>query len=140
MRKPGPSGRVFCCAPHSEERGTRVSNYEAQLDGPSFETRLTPLLRMKKALARFLLSSGDRAQHRLARPAIHLQSGALLVGAERRARLHAGLAVDLVVVEADARQSALHGFDVLGAQLRRGRPWRCKSKRTHHAVGEVADE
>ena len=47
-----------------------------------------------------------RLQHRFARPAIDLQAGRLLVSPERRARQHARLAVDLVLVEADARQVA----------------------------------
>src|SRR4051812_26678834 len=52
----------------------------------------------------------DRAQHRFAWPAIDLQSGLLLIRSERRAGLHAGLAVKLVLVEPDARQMTLHGF------------------------------
>src|SRR5262245_38740012 len=64
-----------------------------------------------------------RAQHRFARPAVDLEAGGFLVRAERRAGLHARLAVELVLVETDARQVALHGFDIGGAQLRRGRPW-----------------
>src|SRR5206468_10331558 len=41
------------------------------------------------------------AQHRFARPAIDLEAGGFLVGAERRTGLHAGLAVELVLVEPD---------------------------------------
>src|SRR5579863_472020 len=66
----------------------------------------------------------DRTQHRLARPAVHLQPGRFLVGAERGAGLHSGLAVDLVGIETDAHEVTLHGFDVGGAQLGRGRPRR----------------
>src|SRR5882757_5487637 len=65
-----------------------------------------------------------RAQHRLARPAIDLQPGLLLIGTKRRAGLHPGLAVELVLVETDSRQLLLHRLDVGGAQLPRGRPRR----------------
>src|ERR1700756_146324 len=50
----------------------------------------------------------DRAQHGFARPAIDLQSRRFLIGAERRARQHASLAVELVLVETDAREVTLH--------------------------------
>src|SRR4051794_25310516 len=82
----------------------------------------------------------DRAQHLFARPAIDLETCGFLVGAERSARLHTGLAVDLVLVEPDARQPALHRLDVLGSQLLRGRPRRRERLRARHAVGEMADE
>src|SRR5690242_1299479 len=67
----------------------------------------------------------DGAQYGLARPAVHLQPRRLLVGAERRAGQHARLAIDLVLVEPDAGEPALHRFDIGRAQLRRCRPWRC---------------
>ena len=53
----------------------------------------------------FSARRADRAQHRFARPAIHLEPGRFLVGAERGARLHPGLAVELVLVETEAREA-----------------------------------
>src|SRR3954447_7647182 len=82
----------------------------------------------------------DRAQHLFARPAIDLEACGLLVGAERSARLHARLAVDLVLVEPRAREPALHRLDIPGSQLLRGRPRRRERLRARHAVGEMADE
>src|ERR1700748_382097 len=69
----------------------------------------------------FLPRRADRAQHGFARPAIYLEAGRFLVGTERRTGLHPGLAVDLVGIETDTRETALHGFDVGGAQLARCR-------------------
>src|SRR5947208_6363797 len=81
-----------------------------------------------------------RLQHRLAGPAVDLEAGGFLIGAERRASLHAGLAVELVLVEPDPGQMLLHRLDVLGAQLRRCRP-RCYERQwTSHTVAEVTDE
>src|SRR5208283_3230466 len=51
-------------------------------------------------------------EHRGARPAIELEAVRLLVGAERGARFHAGLAVDLVLVEAAGGENVLHRLDV----------------------------
>src|SRR5262245_41160159 len=81
-----------------------------------------------------------RLQHRLARPAIDLDPGRLLIGAECGTRQHAGLAIDLVLVDADPRQMLLHRFHGFRTQLRRRRPWRRKGLRVGHAVGEMADE
>src|SRR5580693_3712212 len=86
-----------------------------------------------------LMRRAHRTQYRFARPAIHLQSRRFLIGAERRAGLHPGLAVELVLVEAKARELTLHRFDVGGAQLRRGRPWRRERLRIAHAVAEMTD-
>src|SRR5882762_551281 len=72
----------------------------------------------------FSARGADRTQHRFARPAINLEPGRFLIGAERRARLHPRLAVELVVIETDAREVTLHGFDIGGAHLGRSRPWR----------------
>src|SRR6476659_8306680 len=75
-----------------------------------------------------------RAQHRFAWPAVDLEAGGLLIRAERCTRLHARLAVELILVEADARQMSLHRLNVGGAQLRRRGPWRCERLRANHAV------
>src|SRR6266403_1608099 len=82
----------------------------------------------------------DRTQHCFARPTIDLQSRRFLVRPERRAGLHPGLAVEFVLVETDARQVTLHGFDIGGAQLGRSRPRRREWLRVQHAVAEVPDE
>src|SRR5262249_8666349 len=63
-------------------------------------------------------------EHRRGRPAIDLEPVRLLIGSERRAREHAGLAVDLVLVEAELGERALHRLDLRGAQLRVLAPWR----------------
>src|SRR3954454_2871191 len=97
---------------------------------------LCPIRATKSLLSR----PAHRTQHRFARPAIDLEAGGFLVGAERRAGLHARLAVELVLVEADPRQMTLHGFDIGRAQLHRGAPRRCERLRAYHAVGEMADE
>src|SRR5260370_17871164 len=82
----------------------------------------------------------DRTQHRFTRPAIDLQSRRFLVRSERRAGLHPGLTVEFVLVETDARQVTLHGFDIGGAQLGRSRPRRREWLRGQHAVAELAHE
>src|ERR1700710_1560076 len=81
-----------------------------------------------------------RLQHCLAGPAVDLETGGLLIRAECCAGLHAGLAVEFILVETDPRQMALHRLYVLGAQLRRCRPRRCERQRTSHAVAEMSDE
>src|SRR5258705_3668493 len=79
-------------------------------------------------------------EHGRGRPAIDLEAVGLLVGAERRAREHAGFAVDLVLVEPDLGQRTLHRLDLAGAQLRALAPWGLERTRIDHAVCEVADE
>src|SRR5215468_2747749 len=74
------------------------------------------------------------------RPAVQLQAIGLLVGAKRRARQHAGLAVELVGIEAEFGEPALHRLDVGGAQLRGLAPRRLERARIEHAVAQVADE
>src|SRR6266516_7465947 len=60
-----------------------------------------------------------RAQHRFARPAIDLEAGRFLIRAQCRTRLHARLAVELVLVETDPPQMTLHGLYIGRAKLRR---------------------
>src|SRR5260221_1194649 len=72
----------------------------------------------------FSARRADRTQHRFARPAIDLQSRRFLVRPERRACLHPGLAVEFVLVETDARQVTLQGFDIAATQLGRPLPLR----------------
>src|SRR5688500_2167590 len=74
------------------------------------------------------------------RPAIELQAVGLLIGAERGARQHAGLAIDLVAIEPELGHAALHRFDLRGAELRRLAPGRLERPRIGDAVAEMADE
>ena len=57
-------------------------------------------------------------EHRRRRPAIKLEGICLLIGAERGARLHPGLAVDLVVIEA-ARREALANNEEAQLEMKR---------------------
>src|ERR1700726_962381 len=95
--------------------------------------RATRWLAMR-ALSVDLLRRADRAQHRFARPAIDLEPGRFLIGSEGGARQHSRFTVELVLVEAETRQSPLHRLDIDGAQLRRRRPWCCERQRARHAV------
>src|SRR5438128_7888928 len=79
-------------------------------------------------------------EHRRGRPAIDLEPVRLLVGAERRAREHAGLAVDLVLVEAELGEGTLHRLDLGGAQLRVLAPRRLEPTRIGDALAQMADE
>src|SRR5262249_23850169 len=79
-------------------------------------------------------------EHRRGRPAIDLEPVRLLISAERRAREHAGLAVDLVLVEAELGERALHGLDLRGAQLRVLAPWRLEPTRIVDALAQMYDE
>src|ERR1700722_17573213 len=98
-----------------------ASRFAIDLTGARFSVLISETRPMLRPGLSFPLASSvrrtDRTQHRFARPTIHLQARLLLVGAERRAGLHSGLAVDLVGVETDAREVTLHGLDVGGAQL-----------------------
>ena len=81
----------------------------------------------------------NRAQRCFAGPAIDLEAG----GFDRRPAPRASssrLAVQLVAIEADAREVALHRLHVGGAQLGRRRPRRRERLRAGHAVAEMADE
>src|SRR5438067_13729 len=69
-------------------------------------------LRKERRASQELPPRAHGAQHRFARPAVDLEAGGFLICAQRRAGLHAGLAVELVLVETDARQMTLHGFDI----------------------------
>src|SRR5258707_15864413 len=79
-------------------------------------------------------------EHRRGRPAIDLEPVRLLIGAERRTREHAGLAVDLVLVEAELGEGTLHRLDLGGAQLRILAPWRLEPTRIGDALAQMADE
>src|SRR5262245_16052025 len=79
-------------------------------------------------------------EHGRGRPAIDLQAIGLLIGAERRAREHAGLAVDLVLVEPGAGERLLHYFDIAGLELRVLAPGRLEAARIADALAQMADE
>src|SRR5262247_807770 len=79
-------------------------------------------------------------EHRRGRPAVDLDAVGLLISAERRAREHAGLAVDLVLVEAELGERALHALDLRRAQLRVLAPWRLERTRIVDALAQVAYE
>src|SRR5262245_29123780 len=74
------------------------------------------------------------------RPAVQLEAIGLLIGAKRRARQHAGLAVELVRIEAELGEPALHRLHVGGAQLRGLAPRRLERFWIENAVAQVADE
>src|SRR4051794_4245881 len=82
----------------------------------------------------------DGLQHAFAWPAVNLETGRFLECAKRGAGLHAGLAVQLVLVEAKPRQPFLHRLDVGCAQLLRGSPGCRKRQWARHTVGKVPDE
>src|SRR5262249_32469655 len=73
-------------------------------------------------------------------PTIELETVGFLVGAERRAGLHAGLAIDLVLVEPARGQSLLHRFHVGGTHQRALAPWRLEMTGIHDAITHMADE
>ncbi len=74
------------------------------------------------------------------RPAIDMQPIGLLIRAERGAGFHAGLAVDLVAVDAQFRQPLLHAFDVGGFHLHNLAPRCLKWPWIGNPVGHMADE
>src|SRR3954471_14291352 len=55
-----------------------------------------------------LAHRAHRIEHRFARPAIDLQPRGFLIRPQRGTGLHSGLAVQLVLVEADAGEMTLH--------------------------------
>src|SRR5262245_52369722 len=79
-------------------------------------------------------------EHGRGRPAVDLDVVRLLIRAERRAREHAGLAVDFVLVEAELGERALHGLHLCGAQLRVLAPRRLERPRIADALAQVPDE
>src|SRR3954469_2262921 len=127
------SGMVTAGASAASRSATDLNRQALNPPNPDLETRLRPGFS-------FSARRPDRAQHRLARPAIHLEPCRLLVGPERRACLHPRLAIYLVGIETDARQVTLHGLDIGGAQLGRSRPRRRERLGSYHAVAEVPDE
>src|ERR1700716_172503 len=111
------SGMVTAGVSAASRSATDLRRPALKPPNPDLETRLRPGFS-------FSARGADRTQHHVALPAIHLEPGRLLVGPERRARLHPRLAIDLVGVKADARQVTLHGLDIGRAQLGRSRPRR----------------
>src|SRR5262249_15997549 len=79
-------------------------------------------------------------EQRGGRPAVELQSAALLILAKRGAGLHSGFAVDLVVIEAAGGEDLLHAVEIAGRQLRDLAPRRLERPRIGHAIAEMTDE
>src|SRR5262245_35577161 len=79
-------------------------------------------------------------KHGGGRPTVDLQSVFLLIRAERRAREHAGFAIDLVLVETEPGQPFLHQLDIRGLELRILAPRRLELAPAGYAVAQVADE
>ena len=79
-------------------------------------------------------------QHRGSRPAIDLQPVALLIIAKRRARQHAGLAVDLVMIVAALGQNLLHAIKIAGRQLCDLAPWRLERPRIGDAIRKMTNK
>src|ERR1700691_3432617 len=79
-------------------------------------------------------------EQRRRRPAIDLESVALLIVTERGARLHPGLAVDLVVVVAARGENFLHAVEIAGGKLRDVAPRRLERPRIDDAIAEMPDE
>src|SRR5438046_606991 len=115
--------------------------------------RLTPALSRRHPTAAAL--AGIRALHRrpllrnlgahvgeqrLGRPAVELEAVGLLVGADQRARVHAGLAVDDGDLVAQPLQSLLDALDALGGELLDVGPGRHEGGTAGHAVAETAAE
>ena len=79
-------------------------------------------------------------EHRGGRPAIDLEAVGLLIVPERGAREHAGLAVDLVLVEPELGERVLHALDLRALELRVLAPRRLERPRIADAVAQVPDE
>src|SRR5262249_9837866 len=84
------------------------------------------------------LSIPHPAQHIRGRPAIELEAVRLLESAERKARLHAGLAVDLVLIKPLRREHALHPLEIGGLELHHFLPRRFERAFAADAIGEMA--
>src|SRR6516164_3728038 len=79
-------------------------------------------------------------EHRRSRPAIDFKPVALLIFAERGARQHAGLAVDLVVVITARGEKPLHPIEIDGRQLHEARPRRFERPRLADAIAQMPDK
>src|ERR1700722_13669959 len=84
------------------------------------------------------LRSLHMRKQRRRRPAIELESIVLLIIAERGARFHPGLAVDLVVVIAARGEDFLHAVEIAGGKLRDFAPRRLERPRIGNAIAEMA--
>src|ERR1043166_7896957 len=74
------------------------------------------------------------------RPAVELEAVRLLERAERKARLHAGLSVDLVLIKAALGEQPLHALEVGGLELHHLFPGRLEQPLAGDAVGKAAAE
>src|SRR5258705_10746206 len=87
-----------------------------------------------------LFLAAHMLQRRGGRPAIERQLFRLLIGAERETRLHPGLAVELVAVEAERGEALLHLLELPGAQLPHPTPGFLERPRVRDSVGETTAE
>src|SRR5579885_107429 len=101
-----------------------------------------PLRRRIRGDERRLLRSGDSAlhmrEHGGGRPAVHLEPALLLILAERGAGQHAGLAVDLVAIDAECGELALHRLDLRRLELRVLAPGMLERLSPADQIGEMA--
>src|SRR5262245_23490324 len=94
------------------------------------------------AVDRFALTPArlHLAEHRRSRPAIDFKPVAFLIFAERGARQHASLAVDLVVVVTARGEKPLHPIEIDGRQLHEARPRRFERPRLADAIAQMPDK
>src|ERR1700733_2560459 len=121
----------------SSGRGSQSST-ASMANGPDFSLTTASLICIFSTL--ILARRLHVREHRGGRPAIDLQAIALLIGAERSTRQHAGLAVDLVMIVAALGQDFLHTVEIAGWQLRDLAPRRLERARIEHAVAQVTDK
>src|ERR1700722_5183548 len=121
----------------SSGRGSQSST-ASMANGPDFSLTTAALICIFSTL--ILACRLHVREHRGGRPAIDLQAIALLISAERGARQHAGLAVDLVMIVAAIGQDFLHAVEIAGRQLRDLAPRCLERTRLKHAVAQVTDK
>src|ERR1700722_982615 len=121
----------------SSGRGSQSSTV-SMAHGPDFWLTMAALICIFSTL--ILARRLHVSEHRGGRPAIDLQAVLLLIGAERGARQHPGLAVDLVMIVAARGEDFLHAVEIAGRQLRDLAPWRLERARVEDAVAQVTDK
>src|SRR5262249_47792143 len=115
-------------------------------DGSSVETQTyrmhahRPMASTAQGLSLRADAGAHVVEHGGGRAAIQFLAPWPLVRARRRTGQHAGLAVELVAIEAEVGEPALHRLDLCGAQLRGLAPRRLERPRIENAVAQVADE
>src|SRR5436305_10058689 len=79
-------------------------------------------------------------EHGGGRPAVEFQPVRLLIGAEREAGLHAGLAVDLLGVITELGEAALHLLELRALELHHVAPRRLEGAAVENAIAQLPDE